>query len=346
MSNELFVAPGNFSPAAGGPAGSGSRLDRREFLTLGMGLFVALSIPRALHRRSPLVKRSVPLMGTIAEIQVAHPDERFAENAIDSAIRELQWVERTMTRFKSDSDIGRANLGAGRDGVRITRETAFVIAAALRAASASDGRFDPAIGEASELWDVLNRHEPPPLDRVNRLAARGFWRKVDITDGIGSPRVRFNDRDLHLDLGAIAKGYGIDRATDMLRTRGIKHAIVTVGGDLFALGNSPDGEAWTVGIRSPQDENALAGTLRVAERAVATSGDYERFFMWRGHRYHHLIDPTTAAPRVTNFHSSTVLATRCIDADAASTSVFGLPHDAALKIARRLDSSAEVIPLT
>ncbi len=324
----------------------GLHLDRREFLTVGMGVFVALSFPRALRRHVSLVKRSVPLMGTLAEIQIAHRDERFAEDAIDAALAELQWVERTMTRFRSDSDIGRANLGAGRGGVRVTRETAFVIAAALRASSVSDGRFDPAVGAASELWDVLNRHQPPAGDRVQRLAARGFWRKVDVADGLGSPRVRFDDPDLHLDLGAIAKGYGIDRATSVLRSRGVKHAIVTVGGDLFALGNSPEGEPWTVGIRSPHDPNGLAATLRVTDRAVATSGDYERFFFWHGMRYHHLIDPATAAPRLTPFHSATVLANCCIDADAASTSVFGLSRNAALVIARRLDPSAEVIPLT
>lgn len=321
------------------------RPDRREFLTIGMGLFVALSLPVALRRRTRLVKRTVPLMGTIAEVQVAHADERFAEDAIDAAIEELRWVERTMTRFRSDSDIGRANIGASQEGVRVTAATAFVIAAALRAASASDGRFDPAVGEVSELWDVLNRHEPPAEAQVQRLAARGFWRKVDVDTLAGTPAVRFGDRDLHLDLGAIAKGYGIDRATDVLRARGVKHAIVTVGGDLFALGNAPEGEPWTVGIRSPRDHNALAGTLRVSDRAVATSGDYERFFRWRGMQYHHLMDPTTAAPRRTAFHSATVLASKCIDADAASTSVFGLPHDAALAIARRLDDSAEVIPL-
>jgi FAD:protein FMN transferase len=320
--------------------------DRREFLTMGIGVFVALSLPRALRRHTSLVKRTVPLMGTIAEVQVAHADERFAEDAIDAAIAELQWVERTMTRFRSDSDIGRANLGAGRDGVRVTPETAFVIAAALRASSASDGRFDPAVGAASELWDVLNRHEPPADNRVHRLAARGFWRKVDVAESPGSPRVRFDDPDLHLDLGAIAKGYGVDRATDALRARGVRHAIVTVGGDLFALGQSPEGEPWTVGIRSPHNRHALAATLRVTDRAVATSGDYERFFLWHGMRYHHLIDPATAAPRLTPFHSATVLASRCIDADAASTAVFGLPHDAALVIAQRIDASAEVIPLT
>jgi thiamine biosynthesis lipoprotein len=320
--------------------------DRREFLALGVGVFVALSLPRAMKRHVSLVRRTVPLMGTIAEVQVAHHDERVAEDAIDAAIAELLWVERTMTRFRNDSDVGRANLGAARDGVRITPETAFVIAAALRAATASDGRFDPAIGEASELWDVLNRHEPPPDDRVQRLAARGFWRKVDVSTSAGLPNVRFDDADLHLDLGAIAKGYGVDRATGVLRARGVEHAIVTVGGDLFALGGSPEGEPWTVGIRSPHDRRALAATLHVSDRAVATSGDYERFFRWRGVRYHHLIDPATAAPRRTPFHSATVIADSCMDADAASTSVFGLPRDDALAIARRLDSSAEVIPLT
>jgi len=321
------------------------RPDRREFLTVGVGMFVALSLPAALRRHTSLVKRSVPLMGTIAEVQVAHNDERFAEDAIDAAIAELQWVERTMTRFRSDSDIGRANHLAGRDGVLMTAATGFVIAAALRAASASDGRFDPAVGAASELWDVLNRHDPPADDRVQRLASRGFWRKVDLTVRVGAPWVRFNDPELRLDLGAIAKGFGIDRATSVLRSRGVKHAIVTVGGDLFALGDSPEGEPWTVGIRSPHDRHALAATLRVSDRAVATSGDYERFFQWHGMRYHHLIDPATAAPRRTLFHSATVVANCCMDADAASTSVFGLPLAPALVLAQRLDSSAEVIPL-
>ncbi len=325
---------------------NGRRPDRREFLTVGMGIFVALSMPVALRRHTSLVKRTFPLMGTIAELQVAHKDERFAEDAIDAAIAELQWVEHTMTRFRSDSDIGRANRNAGRDGVRVNAQTAFVIAAALRAASISDGRFDPAVGAVSELWDVLNRHEPPPSDRVHRLAARGFWRKVDLSIQSAGSRVRFDDPDLHLDLGAIAKGYGVDRATDVLRARGVQHAIVTVGGDLFALGNSPEREPWTVGIRSPHDRHALAATLRVTDRAVATSGDYERFFRWRGMRFHHLMDPATAAPRRTPFHSATVLADCCMHADAASTSVFGLPREAALMIARRLDSNAEVIPLT
>ncbi len=158
--------------------------------------------------------------------------------------------------------------------------------------------------------------------------------------------MRFNDPDVQLDLGGIAKGYGIDRAVDTLRRRGIAHAIVTVGGDLYALGHAPDGGAWKVGIRSPHNLNALAATLEVSDRAVTTSGDYERFFRWRGHTYHHLIDPVTGAPRVTPFHSATVLGPDCMNADAAATTSFGLPHDAARQLVRRIIHDAEVIPLT
>jgi len=307
---------------------------RREFLTIGTGVFVALSMPLALRRRMPLVKRSFPLMGTLATVQVAHGSERVAEDAIDAALAELRWVDRTMTHFSPDSDIGRVNLGAGRDGVEVSAETALVIEAALRWASVSDGNFDPAIGSASNLWDVLHRHEPPPERAVERLASRGFWRKVDFARRGKGAVVRFNDPDVRLDLGGIAKGYGIDRSITALRSKGIAHAIVTVGGDLYALGTAPDGAPWKVGIRDPHNLDRLAGELDVADRAVTTSGDYERFFTWHGTRYHHLIDPVTAAPRRTPVHSVTVLGDNAMNADAAR------------QVARRVLRDAEVMPLT
>ena len=157
--------------------------------------------------------------------------------------------------------------------------------------------------------------------------------------------MRYEDADVRLDLGAIAKGHGIDRAVGVLRSLGVAHAIVTVGGDLYTVGESPDGGPWQVGIRSPHDRNALAATLEVSNRAVATSGDYERFFRWHGHTYHHLIDPDTGAPRITPMHSATVLGADCMNTDAAATAAFGLSQDRAVAIARRVIDHAEVIPL-
>ncbi len=324
----------------------GRPTSRRDFVTLGVGLFAALALPAALLRRTTLARRTFPLMGTIAELQVAHRDERYAEAAIDAAIAELQRVEQLMSRFIATSDIGRVNLAASRDGVTVSEETAEVVRAALAWSEASNGRFDPAVGRVSELWDVLNKNEPPAPGAVQPLARRGFWRQVDVSTMNGQPAIRFASADLHLDLGAIAKGYGIDRATQVLRDRKIEHAIVTVGGDLYALGGSPEGGAWTVGIRDPHNLKGIAQSLQVQDGAVATSGDYERYFRWHGVRYHHLMDPETAAPRRTIYHSATVLASRAMEADGASTSVFGLPRVAALAIARRHAHDVDVIPLT
>ncbi len=322
------------------------RPTRREFLAIGSGVFVALSLPLALRRRLPLVRRSVPVMGTIAEVQVAHRDARLAESAIDAALAELRRVEQMMSRFQPDSDIGRVNLGAGVDGVVVSAETALVIQSALAWSSVSDGAFDPALGSATVLWDVLHRQEPPAEGSVARLASRGLWRRVDLSRVGGSHQVRFNDPDVQLDLGGIAKGYGIDRAVAALRTAGIRHGIVTVGGDLYALGHAPDDAPWEVGIRDPHHPDRLAGRLSVADRAVTTSGDYERYFTWQGVRYHHLIDPSTAAPRQSLIHSVTVQGDNAMHADAAGTAVFGMRTEAALRVARRVIADAEVLPLT
>jgi thiamine biosynthesis lipoprotein len=136
--------------------------------------------------------------------------------------------------------------------------------------------------------------------------------------------LRYHGEGARLDLGSCAKGYGVDRAVAALRERGIEKALVVAGGDLYALGTGPDGEPWEIGIQSPTDERAIAGTLRLADRAVATSGTYRQFFRYRGHRYHHIMDPASASPRETAMQSLTVVADAVMHADAATTALFGL----------------------
>jgi thiamine biosynthesis lipoprotein len=300
------------------------QIGRREFVGLGLGAFVAAAIPLGSRRPVGVVRRRMPVMGTIAEFAVVHRDPVAAHVAIDAAADELLWVERVMTRFTDTSDIGRANLFASRDAVVVTPETARVTVEALRWADTLDGRYDPAIGAVTRLWDVKNRHEPPPAVRVAELAGRRFHRAVEVGTRGGSAVLRFHDESVRLDLGSIAKGFGVDRAVAALRRHGVEQGLVVAGGDLYALGTAPDGEPWTIGIQSPTDDRAIAGTLRLADRAVATSGTYRQFFRHRGHRYHHLMDPATARPRETAMQSLTVVADSVMQADAASTTLFGL----------------------
>jgi thiamine biosynthesis lipoprotein len=306
------------------PNGAASQLGRREFLGLGLGAFVAAAIPIAARRPVGVVRRSVPVMGTVAQFAVVHRDLAVAHAAIDAAVAELRWVERTMTRFTDDSDVGRANLFAARDAVGITPETALVTREALRWAGAVDGRYDPALGSVTRLWEVRQRHEPPPASRVAELAGRRFHRAVEVGTSGGRDVLRFHDASARLDLGSIAKGYGVDRAARALRDHGIAKGLVVAGGDLYAIGTGPDDEPWSVGIQSPTDERALAGTLQLADGAVATSGTYRQFFRHRGRRYHHIMDPATAEPRATAMRSLTVIADSVMHADAATTALFGL----------------------
>ncbi len=319
------------------------RPSRREFVALGVGAFVVAAAPGVIRPRRRLVRRTVPVMGTVAELAVVHRDERYAQGAISAAIAELRAVDRTMTRFRDDSDIGRANRSAARGPVVVSAATASVVAASLRWAEASGGAFDPTLGRAVELWDIGHRAAPPEPGELRRFAGASLYRQLELGERGGESVVLYRDPAVALDLGGIAKGHGVDRAVAALREWGIRNALVNVGGDLYALGESEDGDPWEVGVRDPDDASRLAATFRIADRAIATSGDYEQYFEHAGRRYHHLLDPRTGEPRRTAVRSVTIAADDCMTADAAGTAVFGESAAAAGRVIASVDRSAEIL---
>jgi len=148
---------------------------------------------------------------------------------------------------------------------------------------------------------------------------------------------------MEIDLGGIGKGYGVDRAVAALREWGVRDAIVNVGGDLYAMGTSEDGDPWRVGIRSPDDPSRMIRSIDASDRAVATSGVYEQYFDWRGRRFHHLLDPATGEPRRTAERTLTIAAADCMTADAAATALFGRPAAAMTRELARLEPDAAVL---
>jgi thiamine biosynthesis lipoprotein len=312
-------------------------------IALGVGAFVVGAAPFLRARRSLLVRRTIPVMGTVAEVGVVHGDPRYAHAAIDAAFAELRRIERLMTRFTVTSDVGRANASAATDAVPVSDETGFVLTEALSWAERSEGRFDPCLARAVTLWDVERRSAPPAEVEVRRLAGRALYRALDLDRGDAVARVRFTDPDVAIDLGGIGKGYGVDRAVSALREWGIRRGLVNVGGDLYAMGSSEDDDPWTVGIRSADDPRMLSGKITVSDAAVATSGDYLRAFHHGGRVYHHLLDPSTGAPRVTAVHSVTVRGPTCLAADVAATAVFGLPAGEATALLSRSVAGLAVV---
>jgi FAD:protein FMN transferase len=318
------------------------RPSRREFLALGVGAFVVAASPGVIRPRRQVVRRAVPVMGTIAEVGVVHQNERYAQGAIDAAIAELRAVDRAMTRFSDESEVGRANLQAAVRPVGIGAGTAEVVAHALRWAETSDGAFDPTIGAAIRLWDVGHRQAPPAAAEVGRHVG-GLYRSLELGRSGGQDVVVYHDPGIALDLGGIAKGYGVDRAVAALREWGVTDALVNVGGDLYAMGRSATGDAWEVGVRDPDDARKLVARFHMSDRAVATSGDYQQYFEHGGQRYHHLLDPRTGAPRRSRVRSVTVAADHCMTADAAGTAVFGMDRSSAERLIAAVDPGATVL---
>jgi thiamine biosynthesis lipoprotein len=326
-------------PDAPRPAG----LTRRQVIALGGGAFVLALTPALLRRRSHLVTRSIPVMGTIAEVVVVHGDRDEAERAIDLAFERLRWVDQTMSRFLVSSDIGLVNAGAGHDAVPVGAEVAQVVAEAVRWAEATDGLFDPGLARLMDVWDVANRQVPPPREAYARFAGRHLYRAITVDRFQGRPVIRLDNPEAAIDLGSIAKGYSVDLAIEALKAAGIRHAVVNNGGDLYAMGRSERGDQWRVGVRSARDPMGIEQMLELSDEAVATSGDYFQGFEYAHRRYHHLMDPALAEPRVTAEHSISIRADRCMTADAAATATFGVERTAADRLLQKVAPDARIV---
>ena len=316
---------------------------RRQVLQLAAGIFVLGGMLAGKRYRRYLVRHQVATMGTTADLAAVHYNDRYARGALQAAAAELKRVEALMTRFDHNSDIGRANALAGLQQVRVSPETAGVVQRALRWAESTDGAFEPAIARVVDLWDVKQRHSPPAPAAVQQLANRRLYRRIEADSDGRSAMLFVREADAAIDLGGIAAGYGVDRAVAVLREWGIADAFVNVGGDIYALGRSQDEEAWIVGIRSPGDPTRLIGVHALSDGAIATSGDYEQGFTHGGRRYHHIMDPSTAEPRRSTLHSVTITAPTCIEADAATTAVFGWAPDTAQRLLNRCSPGAQLV---
>lgn len=315
-------------------------MKRREFLKLGAGFLVVCAgtgLGPLLARRRQIYRKTMPLMGTIGDIQVVHDDAATAYRAIDRAFEELLRLEEQLSFFKPDSDVGRINRGAYAKPVKISHETGLLVQQALHWSWVTGGLFEPGLGKVTDVWDVKHRTEPPEEYSWKRLAGREFYKKIRVDLSADHAWVRFLSSDVKIDLGGIAKGYAADRARFVLRENGIDQALINLGGDVAALG-SKDGDAWKIGIRDPGRPSEITRVLSLKNQAVATSGTYEQYFIFNGHLYHHLIDPRRAQPGPEGFRSLTIMTEACRNADALATGLFFVDDDGTRRI---LDGAVE-----
>jgi len=288
-------------------------------------------------------------MGTRCTFQAYHDDQELFDRAVKNAMTEIERLDALLSTWVPTSDVSRINAAAGNgEWISVASETFAVLEKSLWIAKESHGAFDITVGAFKGLWkfDEDNDGSLPRradvLERLKLVDYRGL-----LLDAAQS-RARLARAGQSITLGGIAKGLVVDHAVAQLRAAGLNDFVMQAGGDLYAAGKHGDRE-WKVGIQDPRagthDERSVDTSfalLSLRDSAFNTSGDYERFILKDGKRYHHILDPRTGYP-VTHTRSVTVLASTSFLADTLDTAVFVLGAAKGMKLIESLTGVEAVI---
>ena len=253
-------------------------------------------------------------MASRCEICVDGVDADRAQTWSAAAIAEVARIEAKYSRYRADSVVSAINAGAGSDEpVAVDAETEALLVFGDQLHARSGGRFDLSSGVLRRAWDFKSARLPEPAVLQAALARVG-WSRVRLAPG----SVQLEQAGMELDFGGIGKEYAADRAATVLLNAGAAHGYVNLGGDIRVLGPQADGQAWRFGIQHPREFKRMVATVALAHGALATSGDYERYFEWEGRRYCHVLDARTGWP-VSTWQSVSVVAPVCVAAGALAT---------------------------
>ena len=231
----------------------------------------------------------------------------------NEAISEVKRIEIKFSRYDPTSIVSRINSNSGTKPTPIDDETLQLFNFAQQLFVSSQGMFDITSGVLREIWSFKEKTIPNSKELATKLALIG-WNHVELAHNT----VLLKQKGMQIDFGGFGKEYASDRAAAVMKTKGIKHGYINLSGDIFVLGPKSGGEAWVMGIQDPRKENAIFASIPIHQGALATSGDYERFFEVGGQRFCHILNPKTGMP-VTEWQSISVLAPLTTAAGSAST---------------------------
>lgn len=261
-------------------------------------------------------------MGGRAAIRIAADDEAHACALAQPAIDEVRRIEAKYSRYRDDSIISRINAHAGKNWTVCDDETLRLLDYAATLYEASDGVFDITSGVLRRAWDFSRPALPDPKVLEQCLSLVGFHHVQREGE-----RVRLAQAGMELDFGGFGKEYAVDCAASKLAAAGVTSGYVDLAGDMRFLGPQPDGSPWMIGIQDPRRPDATIASIPISSGALATSGDYERYFDLDGKRYCHILNPRSGMP-VTCWRSISVLAPLAMAAGSCST-IASLLQDAA-----------------
>jgi thiamine biosynthesis lipoprotein len=252
-------------------------------------------------------------LGSNNEIQLDGLSRAQAEDAARAAIDETRRIEEKYSRYRGASFLSQINREASVGPVEVDAETAVLLDTAAELYALSTGRFDITSGVLRRAWD-FKRGVLPSQQQIDQLLELVGWQKLEWC----RPNLRFLTPGMELDFGGIGKEYAVDRAAELLLAQGVRSGFVNFGGDVRVLGPKPNGEPWLLGIQHPRMPGRSLGVVKAFEQALATSGDYQRFFEVEGTRYCHILDAKSGWP-VSELQSVSVGAPSCLRAGALAS---------------------------
>lgn len=307
------------------------------FIALLLALSALLSFPQV--SSAAIFTKKTTVMGTDLEITVSTADEARAKKAFAAVIAEMNLIEDEMSEWKEKTFVSEINRNAGVKAVAVPSDLYKVIWAALTISDLSDGAFDISWASMRGVWDFSKGHERVPTEKeVSERLKLVNYRDIVLDEKART--VFLKKKGMAIGLGAIAKGYAVDRATQAIAKAGIKDSIVKAGGDMRVQGTD-NGKPWEIGIKHPRKKELLA-KLGLTNVSISTSGDYERFFIKDKVLYHHIMDPKTGYPARGSM-SVTILAPDTMTSDALSTTVFVMGPDKGLELINKLPGVEAII---
>lgn len=248
-----------------------------------------------------------------------------AENGVNKAVDEINRLETVLSAEKQESDIYKLNeTGSG----TLSTDTKNIVSKALEINKTTNGAFDISIYPLMVKWGfTTQKYNVPSKNEISKLLKDVDSSKIIFDEKSGNIKLKEN---MKIDLGGIAKGYTSSRVMQIFKECGVKSGLVSLGGNVQALGTKTDGTAWQIAIENPDKSSDYIGVVSVKDKAVITSGGYERYFEKNGKTYHHILDPETGYPAESGLKSVTIVSDDGTLADALSTSLFVMGKEKAL----------------
>jgi thiamine biosynthesis lipoprotein len=288
------------------------------------------------------------VMGTFAHIVAVAEDAGTAKKCVRAALEEIHKIDNLMSDYKSDSEISRINREAFEKPVQISKSTYEVLQRSIEFSEMTDGAFDVTVGPLVALFREAKENKvAPSKEQIAQARSKVGYEKLKFD--IENKTVQFTEDGMLLDLGGIAKGYAIDKAIEAAQTNGAIGVMVDIGGDVRCFGLPPEGrEHWSIGLQDPNSAiEGIAGgeltlVLKVANAAVATSGDYQQFVSIEGKRYSHIMDRRTGTS-IEGLSSVTIISDNATDADALATAVSVMGSEKGLALIEKLPNTEAIL---